>query len=423
MNLYLVLKKLFPLNRSITGKGFTQSLNILKRFNKQISIKKIKSKSKVFDWKVPLSWEINDAYIQYDGKKIIDFKENNLHVVNYSHPIKKKMYFKELKKNLHFHSKISKAIPYVTSYYKRNWGFCINKSFYDKISKYKKKFNVVIKSKFKNNYLNYGQIFIKGKSKKEILFSTYLCHPSMANNELSGPVVMTKLANFIKKKNNYYSYRFLYLPETIGSIAFLSKNYQSLKNNVLSGFVITCVGDEGKFSYIPTIYGDTFADRIAIKTLKDMKINFLNFSYLERGSDERQFNWPGIDLPISSITRSKYGNYKEYHSSLDDLKFVSSKGLNSSYNFYISLFKNIEKERLPISKTKCEPFMQKVNIYPSNVVFKKSLYKETRNILNFLTYCNGKNEISYIAKKINLSSKACLKILKLTLKFKLAQLI
>tara|TARA_E500000178_G_scaffold356561_2_gene435490 strand:+ start:1611 stop:2882 length:1272 start_codon:yes stop_codon:yes gene_type:complete len=423
MNLYYLLKKLFPLNRSITGKGFIRSLNILRAYNKQILIKKVKSKSKVFDWKVPLTWEINEAYVEYEKKKIIDFKKNNLHVVNYSHSIKKKMYFKELKKNLHFHRKLTEAIPYVTTYYKKNWGFCINKNFYDKISKYKKKFNVIIKSKFKNNYLNYGQIFIKGKSKKEILFSTYLCHPSMANNELSGPVVMTKLANFIKKKNNYYSYRFLYLPETIGSIAFLSKNYKSLKNNLLGGFVITCVGDNRKFSYIPTAYGDTFTDRIAIKTLRNMKINFLKFSYLERGSDERQYNWPGIDLPISSITRSKYGNYKEYHSSLDDLNFVNSKGLNSSYDFYVKLFRNIEKERLPITKTKCEPFMQKINIYPSNVVFNKSLYKETRNILNFLTYCNGKNEISFIAKKINLSSKACLKILKLVLKYNLAQLI
>ena len=160
-----------------------------------------------------------------------------------------------------------------------------------------------------------------------------------------------------------------------------------------------------------------------IRRINPMKINFLKFSYLERGSDERQYNWPGIDLPISSITRSKYGNYKEYHSSLDDLNFVNSKGLNSSYDFYVKLFRNIEKERLPITKTKCEPFMQKINIYPSNVVFNKSLYKETRNILNFLTYCNGKNEISFIAKKINLSSKACLKILKLVLKYNLAQLI
>ena len=154
-----------------------------------------------------------------------------------------------------------------------------------------------------------------------------------------------------------------------------------------------------------------------------MKIKFLNFSYLERGSDERQYNSPGIDLPIASITRSKYGNYKEYHTSLDDLNFISSKGLNSSYNFYVKLFRNIEKERLPISRTKCEPFLQKINIYPSNVVYKKSKYKETRNILNFLTYSNGKNEISFIAKKLNLNSRNCLKVLKLALKYKLAQLI
>lgn len=423
MNLYQSLKKLFPINRSITGKGFTQSLNILREHNKKISIKKIKSKSKVFDWKVPLTWEIKDAYIEYEGKKIVDFKKNNLHVVNYSHQVKKKLYFKELKKNLHFHRNLAEAIPYVTSYYKKGWGFCISKKFYKKISKYKKKFNVIIKSNFKNDYLNYGQIYIKGKSKKEILFSSYLCHPSMANNELSGPVVMTKLANFIKKKKNYYSYRFLYLPETIGSIAFLSKNYQTLKNNLLSGFVITCVGDNSKFSYIPTIYGDSFTDRIASKTFKDMKINFLKFSYLERGSDERQYNWPGIDLPISSVTRSKYGNYKEYHSSFDDLNFVSKRGLNSSYNFYVKLFKNIEQERLPISKTKCEPFLQKRRVYPSNVVFRKSLYKETRNILNFLTYCNGKNEINFIAKKINLNHKDCLRLLKLSVKYKLVKLI
>ncbi len=423
MNLYKSLKKLFPINRSITGKGFIQSLNILTEYNKKISIKKIKSRSKVFDWKVPLTWDIDEAYVEYDGKKLIDFKNNNLHVVNYSHSIKKKMYFQDLKKNLHFHKKLKNAVPYVTSYYKSNWGFCINKSFYNKISKLKKKFKVVIKSKFKNDYLHYGQIFLKGRSKKEILFSSYLCHPSMANNELSGPIVMTKLANYIKKKNNYYSYRFLYLPETIGAISFLSKNYHSLKNNFLGGFVITCVGDNGKFSYIPTAYGDTFSDRIAIKTLKDMKIKFLKFSYLDRGSDERQYNWPGIDFPVSSITRSKYGNYKEYHTSLDDLNFVTRRGLNSSYNFYVNLFRNIEKERFPVSNTKCEPFLQKKNIYPSNVVFKKKLYFKTRNILNFLTYSNGKNEISYISKKIKIPLKSCKRLLKLIIKHKLAKLV
>ncbi len=423
MNLYNTLKELFPINRSITGKGFIDSLCILKNFNKNILIKKIKSNSKVFDWKIPLTWIIDDAYIEYNGKKIIDFKKNNLHVVNYSIPINKKLYFNDLKKNLHFHTKLSKAIPYVTSYYKKNWGFCINKDLYKKISKYKKKFNVVINSKFKNGYLNYGQIFIKGKSKKEILFSSYLCHPSMANNELSGPVVMTKLSQFIKKKNNYYSYRFLYLPETIGSIAFLSKNYKQLKKNLLSGFVITCVGDNGKFSYVPTINENTFTDRIILKTLNEMKIKFLKFSFLDRGSDERQYNWPRIDLPISSVTRSKYGNYKEYHTSLDNLNFVSSKGLNTSYKFYTNLFKNIEKERMPIANTLCEPFLQKTNIYPTNVVHKKKLYKKSKNVLNFLTHSNGKNEINFISKKIKLSPKECIKIFKFSLKHKLAKMI
>ena len=285
-NILLLLKKLFPINRSITGEGFLESLKILNKTSKIIKIKSISSGKKVYDWEIPKVWSIKDAFISHANKKLIDFKINNLHVLGYSSPVKTKLYFKDLKNKLIVNKKIDRdAIPYATSYYKRNWGFCVSRKQYLKLANIKTKFDIMINSNFKKGKLNWGEATIKGKSKKLIILSTYLCHPSMANNELSGPVVCNEIINFLQKRKNNYSYKILFLPETIGSISFISKNLTDLKKNLLCGFVISCVGDKGNFSKINSRYNNNFADKILYQTFKKYNIKYIEYSFLDRGSD------------------------------------------------------------------------------------------------------------------------------------------
>ena len=405
-----LLLELFPINRSITGKGFIDSLKIL-IIKKNLKLKSIKSGSKVYDWVVPKVWEVKEAYIKYDNKKIIDYKNNNLHIISYSSKIKKKLFFKELKNNLHFSNKYFDAIPYLTSYYKKNWGFCLSRKEYLKLSKFKKKFEIFIDSKFSSGKLNWGEVDIKGKYKKTIFFSSYLCHPSMANNELSGPIVLSLLINFLSKRKNKYSYKFLFLPETIGSICYLKKNFIKIKNKILCGFVVTCVGDKGKFSYVSSRYGDSLADKVLNKTLNNKKISYKKYSYLKRGSDERQFNSPLINLPFVTITRSKFETYKEYHTSKDNLNFVDANNIKESFNLIKQLILNIEKKIYPKCKFACEPMLSKRNLYPytRGIAKKKDLDLPT-NILNFLSYSDGRNDLESISKYIEISLEKTKKI-------------
>ena len=382
MKKYIELgKKLFPLNRSITGKGLFKTLKILKKENNSIKIKKFNSGEKVFDWKVPSEWQINNAYVKdFSGKKIIDFKNNNLHLVGYSTYIKKRIKFSELIKKIHFHDGNHNAIPYKTSYYRKDWGFCVNKKFFKYlIKKYSNNnlFQVVIDSKFKKNgFMHYGEAYIKGKNKKEILISTYICHPSMANNELSGPLLSLALLNYFEKKKNFYSLRFLFLTETIGTIAYINKNFKNLKKNVIGGYVLSCVGDTNNYSYIPTKYSNTITDYSIKKAFKDLNITPKTYSFLDRGSDERQYN--SANIPIGTFCRTKFGAYKEYHSSLDNFNLVTSKGLKGSYKLMIKTIKNFPKDyniykyldhkdpkkKNYLSTTVCEPFLEKRNLFP-----------------------------------------------------------
>lgn len=409
-------KRLFKINRSITGEGIRRTLNIIKKEHSSLKIKSIKSGTKVFDWTIPSEWNVSSAYvIDKKGKKIIDFKNNNLHLVGYSEPIKKKINKIELLKRLYSIKSKPNAIPYITSYYKKNWGFCITHEEKKNINrKYKKKdiFKVVINSNFKKKgTLNYGELIIQGKSKKEILISTYVCHPSMANNELSGPIVSMSLIQFYKKKIPEKTLRFLFIPETIGSISFLFKNQSKLKN-ILAGYNLSCIGDERKHSCMFSKYKNTISDRSLAEAYKLLKINYKEYSFLNRGSDERQYNSPGIDLPIASIFRSKYGEYKEYHTSLDDFKVVTLKGLKGGYDVAKKSIDIIQKKIVPENKILCEPFMSKRSLYPltSNAFQKNSKTLLSRKIMDFLQFCDGKNELEYISKLVNINKKLTKKI-------------
>ncbi len=417
-------KKLFPINRSLTGKGNRETLSILKDICPQLVVKSYKSKEKVFDWKIPKEWIVKDAYILTpENKKICSFKKNNLHLVGYSGSINKNINLKDLQKNLHSLPGQPNAIPYITSYYEKTWGFCIA----DKQRKKLKEgvYKVVIDTKFIDGKLNYAEILYKGSLKKEIFFSTYICHPSMANDEISGMVVATFLANYLRKKNTRYSYRFLFIPETIGSIAYLSKNLNTLKNNMLAGYVLSCVGDERCFSFLPSKYGDTPSDNIAKEIFKKIKTKKKSFDWNERGSDERQYCAPFVDLPVSSIMRSKYAEYPEYHTSLDKIgTVVTNKGLIGAINFYKKVIEKFESTYYPVSTKICEPFMTKYNLYTTlkNKENKSLNVLSNSKIMNFLTWCDGKNSLDDISKKINLKKSVSIELFKLLKKKKLIKI-
>ncbi len=421
-------KLIFPIHRSITGEGNRNTLKLLQNINKEIRIKKIKTGQKVFDWTIPKEWKINSAYIIDPlGKKICDIKNNNLHIVSYSKPVNKTLNFKTLNRKLHSIPSIPNAIPYVTSYYKEDWGFCITENDRKNLIK-KGKYKVFIDSKIFNGVLNYGEAFIKGKSKKEVLISSYICHPSMANNEISGPVVSSYILKYLKKKKNKFSYRFIFIPETIGSISYLSKNFKNLKKNVIAAYNLSCIGDERNYSYLPSKSNISVADIISTKVLKKKFPKYKSYNWYDRGSDERQFCSPGIDLPMVTLMRTKFGEYKEYHTSLDKIgNVVTSNGLLGGYKLVKNIIDELESKKYPIDITikplalnKCEPFMTKRKLYPTTSKANNSNY--LKKYMDILTYSDGKHSLLYISEHCKISIKQTISIAKKLAKTKLIKL-
>ena len=405
-------KELYPINRSITGKGVRRTLTLI---NKKVSLKKknFKSGKKVFDWIIPEEWNINQAYILdlKNKKKYANFNKNNLHVVGYSQPINKILTLNELKKHIHTDKNNKDAIPYITSYYKKTWGFCMSQNQLRNIRN--KKYKVVIDSSFKKGVMDYGEIVLQGKSKKEILFSSYICHPSMANNELSGPVINTALIHYVNSiKNKKYSYRFVFVPETIGSIAYINKNLKRLKKDMLAGFVVNCAGDNRDYSFVQTPQRDTFADEIMNSSFIGLKKKSI-YEFKDRSSDERQYCSPGVELPVCSFSRSKAGSktYPEYHTSLDNFSVVTKKGLEGSFEILKNIIDTFELTVFPKAKNKCEPFLTKRNLYPT-LSIKSNINNELKNLLDILAYSNGKRSAFQISNILNLKLKSCLEILK-----------
>lgn len=414
--------KIFPLNRSLTGKGNRKTLQLIKYLIPELKIKSIKSGKKVFDWKIPPEWDIKHAYVQDKFKnKIIDFKENNLHLIGYSSPIDKTINKLQLLKKIYSIPNQPDAIPYVTSFYEKRWGFCASQNQVNEIKKKYKdndKFKVVIKSSFKKKgMLNFGEVLIKGKSKKEILVSTYICHPSMANNELSGPMVAICLIKYFKKIKNDKSLRFIFIPETIGSIAYINRHYKHLKKNVCGGYNLSCIGDDRNHSCMLSKFETSASDESLIEAYKNLKIKNKKHSFLLRGSDERQYNSPGIDLPIASIFRTRYGDYPEYHTSLDNFSLVTIKGIQGGFKVAKQAIKNLQSKIIPFPRIYCEPQLGKRDLYPS--VSDKKLDNFSRNLVNILMYSNGIDSLKKISKIIKLPYSETLKLYKILLKEKL----
>jgi aminopeptidase-like protein len=397
--MYGWLGELFPVCRSITGKGLEYTLSYLQQLIPELNIIKVPSGTKVFDWEVPEEWNINDAFIKNStGERLVDFKKNNLHVLGYSIPVDDKLSLEELQQHLYSLPDKPDVIPYMTSYYKKRWGFCLSHNQRKQLPS--GTYHVQIDSSLSNGHLHYGEVILPGRSQKEILLSTYVCHPSMANNELSGPVVTTAIVQWLKTLDRKYTYRIVFVPETIGSITYLSKNYQTMKKNTIAGFVITCVGDNRTYSYLASPSGSTLSDRCICHVLEHKIKNYKSYSFLERGSDERQYCSPGIDLPVCSFSRSKYGEYPEYHTSLDDLSLVSPKGLGGAYDVMKDALWLLENNEIYQSKVLCEPQLGKRGLYPT-LSGLNPLTQDLKMMRNLIAYANGKRDLLTISEKIN----------------------
>ena len=373
---------LFPINRSLTGQGNRETLNYLKNILPDLKIKSFKCGDIVFDWTIPEEWELIDAYIEDEfGNKILDVIDTNLQVVGYSISVDKWIDLEELKKHIFTREDLPDAIPYVTSYYNKKWGFCMSDTKFKKLKDVL--YHVVIKSRHFQGDMNYGELILKGKSTKEVLVSTYICHPSMANNELSGIVVTAAISKWLNEIDRFYTYRIIFIPETIGAIAYLNKNYKEMKINTIAGFVLTCVGDNNNFSFLNSRRKNTYADLLVEYAFIRYINKYDQYDFKERGSDERQFCSPLVDLPVVSIMRSKYGTYKEYHTSLDDMGFISPEGLNGSFEIISKIFDINEKNYTPIPLIYCEPQLGKRNLYRISSNDAPDL------INNFLAYIDG----------------------------------
>jgi aminopeptidase-like protein len=412
---------LWPLCRSLTGGGTRETLARLQRELPGMQVHAVPSGTVAFDWTVPDEWNIRGAYIaDGEGRRIVDFADSNLHVVGYSEPVDVELPLAELKAHLHSLPDQPDAIPYITSYYSRRWGFCLTHRQLQSLPE--GTYRAVIDSDLAPGVLNYGELLVPGETSDEIFISTYVCHPSMANNELSGPVVATAIAKWVSGlPRRRHSFRFVFIPETIGSIVYLSRNLDALKGRVRAGFNVTCIGDERCYSYLPSRAGNTLSDRAALNALQHIDPSFRRYSWLDRGSDERQYCAPGVDLPVATIMRSKYGTYPEYHTSLDDLRLVTPSGLAGGIGALMDAIAAIEGNTVPTVTVKCEPQMGRRGLYPT--LSTKQRLPSVADMMNVISYCDGTCDSLAIADIVGRPAKAVNDILALLAEQGLVQLV
>lgn len=399
-DLYELARNIFPIYRSITGDGVRTTLKYLKKIIPDMQIHEVASGTRVYDWTVPKEWNISEAYIENNRReKIIDFKKNNLHVVGYSCPIDKWVSKEELKRYIYTQPDQPDVIPYITSYYSLRSGFCMSKDMWNDLPD--GNYHMYIDSKFTDGSMTYGEIIIPGVTSEEICFSTNICHPGLGSNEVSGPCVLTYLAKWLSEEpNRRYTYRFLFIPETIGSITYISQHLEEMKKNIKAGFVVTCVGDDLEYSYVESRKGGTLADRALQQVLKYYAPMYKKYSFLKRGSDERQYCAPGVDLPFVVFCRSKYHEYKEYHTSADNLSFISSAGMGNALEVLKRVVMTLEYNQYYRTTVLCEPQLGKRGLYPT--ISQKGTYKNNvRVIQNLLAYADGMSDLIEISNSIN----------------------
>ena len=392
--MHALAAELFPICRSLTGSGVRETLRIIGR-HIPVTVHEVPSGTKVLDWTIPKEWNIRDAYVLNErGERVIDFKKSNLHVVAYSTPVNKTVSLSELQEHLFSLEDQPDATPYITSFYEDFWGFCLPHR--QRLQLEEGQYRVVVESELSNGSLTYGELLVPGASPREIFVSTYICHPSMANNELSGPVVATFLAKWIAAAPRRYSYRIIFIPETIGSITYLSRHLDTLKARVMAGFNLTCIGDDRAFSFLPSRNGATLADRVALKVLTRSHPDFIRYTFLDRGSDERQYCSPGVDLPVVSIMRSKYREFPEYHTSLDDLTLVTPSGLAGGYAAVRDCLDYLERNRVYRATCLGEPQLGPRGLYPKFGT--KESHDQVKDTLDVLAFADGTRDATDLSE-------------------------
>jgi aminopeptidase-like protein len=355
--------ELYPICRSITGDGIRRTLALIQA-RIPLQTTEVPTGTQVFDWIVPKEWNIRDAYIKGpDGKRVVDLRQHSLHVLNYSAPVRVTMSLSELKPHLFTLPEHPDWIPYRTSYYQENWGFCLSHN--QMLALKDGNYEVCIDATLKDGHLIYGECYFPGRSKDEVLISCHACHPSLANDNLSGLTVATFLAQFLAGRNLRYSYRFLFIPGTIGAITWLAQNRETAKR-IHHGLVLTCIGDAGGFHYKKSRRGNAEIDRAAAQVLRHSGECFEILEFSPDGYDERQYCSPGFNLPVGCLMRSVWGKFPEYHTSADNLDFIRPQQLARSLRVCAGILDVLEdNSRYRNLSPFCEPQLGRRNLYGS----------------------------------------------------------
>jgi aminopeptidase-like protein len=365
--MYALVEELFPICRSITGEGLRETLRIIGR-HIPLEIHEVPSGTQVFDWTVPREWNIRDAYVRNAaGERIVDFRKSNLHVLGYSVPVHKRLTWKELKPHLITLPDKPDWVPYRTSYYKENWGFCISHRQWEALEALgeNEEYEVCIDSTLEPGALSYGECVIRGETEEEVLVSCHCCHPSLANDNLSGIAVATYLARALVEHPTRYTYRFLFIPGTIGSITWLAM-HEADAMRIRHGLVVSCVGDAGHPTYKKSRRGDAPIDRAVQHVLKHSGRPFAVEDFIPYGYDERQYCSPGFNLAVGCFMRTPNGRYPEYHTSADNLDLVRPESLEDSLSLLYAVSRVLEHDRTYQSlNPKCEPQLGKRGLYGS----------------------------------------------------------
>ena len=397
-----LMRELFPICRSITGEGVRQTLrSIGSRI--PLEIHEVPSGTQVLDWTVPDEWNIRDAYIAGpEGGRIVDFGVSNLHVVSYSEPVQAELTLDELRPHLHTLPEHPDRTPYRTSYYERSWGFCLPQRQLDGMSQ--GTYEVAVDSTLEPGSLSYGECVLPGTQPDEVLFSTHICHPSLANDNLSGIAVLTELGAALASIPRRLTYRLLFIPGTIGSITWLARN-EELIRSVVAGLVLACVGDSAPLTYKRSRRGDALIDRACAHVLGRLEDGARIVDFVPWGWDERQFNSPGFDLPVGSLSRSREGEYEEYHSSADDLNLVSAAQLEDALDAVLEIVDVLERDRRYLNLApKGEPQLGRRGLYPG--IGGGEQAEEQLAMLWLLNQSDGETSLLEIAERSGLAFAA-----------------